>query len=921
MGATWNTDLVKEISKVVAEEVAATGIDWTFAPCVAVPQNERWGRTYEGFGETSEINQIMGIASVVGLQGNDLALDNTILACAKHFIGDGGTTDGIDQGNTEITEEVLRSLHMPAYVDAIEQGVGTIMATYNSWNGQKVHGYKYLLTDVLKTELGFEGFIISDWKGVDQVAEDYKEAIKLSINAGVDMVMVPDRYKTFINYTKELVSEGQISMSRIDDAVKRILKQKILLGLFEQPYATISSAEIDAFGSAEHRDIARQAVRESLVVLDAKNNVLPLKQDGQTIGLAGVLADDLGAQCGGWTIAWQGGNGDITEGTSILEGFQKLAGTSKVHFSKTADFEQDIDVAIVVIGEKTPYSEGGGDRSSLNIENQDIALLKKLKSKNIPTIAILISGRPMILGEALQHSDAMIAAWYPGTEGDGIAEVLFGLVDPKGKLTHSWPNHMRQIPINLGDANYQPLYPFKHGLTHFPNSKNNAHLNVYASTINNDGNTLSVFFNDDITKNKSTLNSYKLHVNGVLADTSIDSQSIHPDDMSLLEIELATKIEEGDEIYLTIEDNVMFSKNSKLTDAKNIFVFNGVKNLNDLSLRVEAESYYEIEGAQTEQCTDEGGGLNLGHIEFGDKMKYEFNVPKSGYYQLSSRISGFSAGSLDFDFNNLLINMPFEGTNGWQSWQTFYKEIYLEAGLNKMIVTARSSHFNINYFDLIFVKDAHEIPGKIEAEKFRSSKEVQTEFCQDDNTENIGHIDFEDTVSYPVKVNQSGYYKINTRYASTNDGYFKLSFGDNLHYFPFDNTGGWQNWETSTIEVFLEVGVYNMEFTAATNFLNLNYFELKFAGTFETNYVSILNDIQLNPVPSKNHIALKLPTTLDSIESIRLFDSKGTLINLSEISVGKSSNEYYLDLHLQEGKYFMSCEIENNTFIKSFVIK
>ena len=921
LGATWNTDLVKEISKVVAKEVAATGIDWTFAPCVAVPQNERWGRTYEGFGETSEINQIMGIASVFGLQGNDLALDNTILACAKHFIGDGGTTDGIDQGNTEITEEVLRSLHMPAYVDAIEQGVGTIMATYNSWNGQKVHGYKYLLTDVLKIELGFEGFIISDWKGVDQVTEDYKEAIKLSINAGVDMVMVPDRYKTFINYTKELVNEGQISMSRIDDAVKRILKQKILLGLFEQPYATTTSAEIDAFGSTEHRDIARQAVRESLVVLDAKNNVLPLKQDGQTIGMAGVLADDLGAQCGGWTIAWQGGNGDITEGTSILEGFQKLTGTSKVHFSETADFEQDIDVAIVVIGEKTPYSEGGGDRSSLNIENQDIALLKKLKSKNIPTIAILISGRPMILGEALQHSDAMIAAWYPGTEGDGIAEVLFGLFDPKGKLTHSWPNHMRQIPINVGDTNYQPLYPFKHGLTHFPNSKNNAHLKVYAGKVNNDGNKLSVFFNDIITKNKSTLNSYKLYVNGVSADTSIKSQSIHPNDKSLLEIELATKIEEGDEIYLTIEDNVMFSKNSKLTDAKNIFVFNGVKNLNDLSLRVEAESYYEIEGAQTEQCTDEGGGLNLGHIEFGDNMKYEFNVPKSGYYQLSSRISGFSAGSLDFNFSNLLINMPFEGTNGWQSWQTFYKEVYLEAGLNKMIVTARSSHFNINYFDLIFVKDAHEIPGKIEAEKYRSSKGVQTEFCQDDNTENVSHIDFEDTVSYPVKVNQSGYYKISTRYASTNDGYFKLSFGDNLHYFPFENTGGWQNWETSTIEVFLEVGVHNMEFTAATNFLNLNYFELEFAGTFETNYVSILNDIQLNPVPSNNHIALKLPTTLDSNESIRLFDSKGVLINLSAISVGKSSNEYYLDLHVQEGEYFISCVIENNTYIKSFVIK
>jgi beta-glucosidase len=921
LGATWNTELVEDLSKVVANEVAATGVDWTFAPCIAVPQNEKWGRTYEGFGETAEINQMMGIASVVGLQGNDLALDNTILACAKHFIGDGGTTDGIDQGDTDISEQVLRSLHMPAYVDAIEQGVGTIMATYNSWNGQKVHGYKYLLTDVLKTELGFEGFIISDWKGVDQVTDDYKNAIKQSINAGVDMVMVPDRYKTFIKHTKELVNEGQINIARINDAVKRILKQKILLGLFENPFAKNESKEINAFGSVRHRDIARQAVRESIVVLDAKNNVLPLKKDGQTIGLAGVLADDLGAQCGGWTIAWQGGNGDITDGTSILEGFNKLTGSSNILFSETGDFDQDIDVAVVVIGEKTPYSEGGGDRSSLNVENQDIALLKKLKSQNIPTIALLISGRPLILGEALVYSDAMIAAWYPGTEGDGVAEVLFGMYAPKGKITHSWPNHMRQIPINVGDSDYKPLYAYKRGLTQFPTTYNSAHLKVYAGATNNEGNKLYVHFNDIITNNASTLEDYNLYVNGTMANAHLQSQAINTDDATVLEINLSASIEEGDEIYLSINNNKLASEAMMLSDASHIFIYNRVKNTNNLSLRIEAESYYEMHGADTEQCSDEGGGLNLGHIQTDATMKYKFSVPKSGYYQLTSRISGFGPGSLDFSFNNLLINIPFEGTNGWQSWQNFYKEIYLEAGEQKMNVTTQSSQFNINYHDLVFIKEAQEIPGRIEAEKYRTSNGIQTEFCEDDSTENIGNIDVEDTVTYPINVNQSGYYKISTRYASTNAGYFKLSFGDNLHYFPFDNTGGWQNWETSTIEVYLEVGVYNMEFTAATNFLNLNYFELEFAGTFETNYVSILNDIQLNLVPSNNHVALKLPTTLDSNESIRLFDSKGALINLSEISVGKSSNEYYLDLHLQEGEYFVSCEIENNTYIKSFVIK
>ena len=921
LGATWNTELVEDLSKVVANEVAATGIDWTFAPCIAVPQNEKWGRTYEGFGETAEINQMMGIASVVGLQGNDLALDNTILACAKHFIGDGGTTDGIDQGDTEITEQVLRSLHMPAYVDAIEQGVGTIMATYNSWNGQKVHGYKYLLTDVLKTELGFEGFIISDWKGVDQVTDDYKNAIKQSINAGVDMVMVPDRYKTFIKHTKELVNEGQINIARINDAVKRILKQKILLGLFENPFAKNESKEINAFGSVRHRDIARQAVRESIVVLDAKNNVLPLKKDGQTIGLAGVLADDLGAQCGGWTIAWQGGNGDITDGTSILEGFNKLTGSSNILFSKTGDFDQDIDVAVVVIGEKTPYSEGGGDRSSLNVENQDIALLKKLKSQNIPTIALLISGRPLILGEALVHSDAMIAAWYPGTEGDGVAEVLFGMYAPKGKTTHSWPNHMRQIPINVGDSDYKPLYAYKRGLTQFPTTDNSAHLKVYAGATNNEGNKLYVYFNDIITNNASTLEDYNLYVNGTMANAHLQSQAINTDDATVLEINLSASIKEGDEIYLSIDNNKLASEAMMLSDASHIFIYNRVKNTNNLSLRIEAESYYEMHGADTEQCSDEGGGLNLGHIQTDATMKYKFSVPKSGYYQLTSRISGFGPGSLDFNFNNLLTNMPFEGTNGWQSWQNFYKEIYLEAGEQKMSVTTQSSQFNINYYDLVFVKEAQEIPGRIEAEKYRTSNGIQTEFCEDDSTENIGNIDVEDTVLYPINVNQSGYYKISTRYASINDGYFKLSFEENLHYFPFHSTGGLQNWETSTIEVFLEVGIYTMEFTAATNFLNLNYFEFEFAGTFETNYVSVFNGIQVNPVPSKNQIALKLPFTSDSNESFRLFDSKGTSIFLGEISVGESPNVYFFDVSLNKGKYFVFSDIKNSTYVKSFLIE
>ena len=921
LGATWNSSLVQKISEITASEVSATGIDWTFAPCIAVPQNERWGRTYEGFGETAEINQIMGIASVVGLQGNDLALDNTILACAKHFIGDGGTTDGIDQGNTEITEEVLRSLHMPAYVDAIEQGVGTIMATYNSWNGQKVHGYKYLLTDVLKTELGFEGFIISDWKGVDQVSGDYKEAIKLSINAGVDMVMVPDRYKTFISYTKELINEGQISMSRIDDAVKRILKQKILLGLFEQPFAATSSAEIDAFGSTEHRDIARQAVRESLVVLDAKNNVLPLKQDGQTIGLAGVLADDLGAQCGGWTIAWQGGNGDITEGTSILEGFNKITNTSEVIFNQNGDFEQEIDVAIVVIGEKTPYSEGGGDRSSLNIENQDIALLKKLKSQNIPTVALLISGRPMIIGEALQHSDAMIAAWYPGTEGDGIAEVLFGLFDPKGKLTHSWPNHMRQIPINFGDESQNPLYPYKHGLTQFPTTSNTNLLKVYASAINDDGNIIRVYFNDIITSNLSDNDDYNLYINGDLVNSIIKDHYIDQNNPSILEINLLSNIEQGDEVYLTIEDNVLLSGNKSVNNADNVFVYNGVKNVNGMSYRIEAESYYEMYGVQTEQCSDLGGGLNVGYIDYGDYMKYSIDVPSTGFYQLVSRIAGFQDGAIDITFNSKIINLPFSATGGWQNWVNFYEKVYLEKGEHIMTVTANSTQFNINYFDLIFDKENHEIPGKIEAENFSYANGIQTEYCQDDGGENIGHIDFEDDAGYPISVSQSGYYNVKLRYASIHEGHFSLGFGDQTYYFPFNSTGGWQNWETNTIELFLDGGPSTMNFSSASKELNINFFEFEFAGTFTTNYTSTLNQIIIYPNPTKKHLKIETPINLDPDGIIKIFDVSGKLTWSYKVKNIRLNKEYIIDLDMTKGNYIISLDINGREYIKSFVIE
>jgi beta-glucosidase len=464
MGCTRNPLLVEEAARATAEEVAGTGIDWTFAPCIAVPQNEKWGRTYEGFGETPELAEMMSAAAVRGYQGTDLSDPATILACTKHFVGDGGTTNGIDQGNTEVDEQTLRTIHMAGYLSAVEAGVGSIMVSYSSWNGQKMHGNKYLLTDVLKGELGFDGFLVSDWSGIDQLPGDYASDIENSINAGLDMIMVPDKYIEFIQTLTMLVNQGSIPISRINDAVKRILKIKFKLGLFENPYT--NSAFTATIGSQEHRQIARKCVRESIVLLKNENSILPLPKDSIKIHVAGKNADNLGNQCGGWTISWQGSSGDITYGTNILQAIHIATGSnSEISYSFDGSGAAGADIGVVVIGEE-PYAEGMGDRTDLSLDLEDISTVNNVKNAGIPVVVILISGRPMIIESILPMCDAFLAAWLPGSEGLGVTDVLFGDYAPSGKLSHSWPRNMAQIPINVGDPNYDPLFPYGYGLTY-----------------------------------------------------------------------------------------------------------------------------------------------------------------------------------------------------------------------------------------------------------------------------------------------------------------------------------------------------------------------------------------------------------------------------------------------------------------------
>ena len=473
LGATRDAKLVESVARATALEVAATGIDWDFAPCLAVPNDFRWGRTYEGFSENTELVTELGNAAILGYQSANINNPNSVLACAKHFIGDGGTLFGtglngkIDRGNLAISEEELRKTHLPPFKKAVESGVATFMAAYNTWNDVRCHANKYLLTDILKDELGFKGFVVSDWAAIEMIPGDYKSDIIISINAGIDMVMVPgavkfgnESYEKFMRLFKESIEDGSIPMSRVDDAVKRILLIKKQSGLFDRPFS--DQQLLSHIGSQKHREIAREAVRKSLVLLKNDDDLLPLPKNGKTIIVAGRGADNIGMQSGGWTISWQGEMENKTEGTSVLEAIKSAVDPSvSVQYSKDGRNVEG-DVAVVVIGEE-PYAEMEGDREDLSLNKKDLDVIKHLKSKNIPVVVILFSGRPMIITNEIDQWDSLIAAWLPGTEGQGISDVLFGDYSPTGKLSFSWPKSIDQLPISMTDDH---LFDFGDGLSY-----------------------------------------------------------------------------------------------------------------------------------------------------------------------------------------------------------------------------------------------------------------------------------------------------------------------------------------------------------------------------------------------------------------------------------------------------------------------
>lgn len=467
LGAAHDADLVRRIGEATAREVAATGIDWTFAPTVAVVRDVRWGRSYESYSESPELVAHYAAAMVTGLQGprgtpEFLSVGHT-LSSVKHFVGDGGTLAGRDQGNTVASESQLRRVHAAGYPAAIEAGALIVMASYNSWNGVKLHANRYLLTDILKGRMGFEGFVVGDWNAHEQIPGCTKTDCAAAILAGVDMLMAPDGWQELYHNLLREAQSGEIPRARIDDAVRRILRVKAIAGLFKDPPRRSPGApHFEELGSDAHRAIAREAVRKSLVLLKNNAQLLPLDPRAHVL-VVGAAADDIGTQCGGWTVDWQGAdnsNADFPGATSIFAGIQAAVGLAggAAELSRDGRFTQRPDVAVVVFGEG-PYAEFEGDRETLAYSAQDetdLQVLRKLRAAGVPTVAVFLSGRPLWVNREINASDAFVAAWLPGSEGEGIADVLFRARDGSipfdftGRLSFSWP--ASAMPVVFNDA-------------------------------------------------------------------------------------------------------------------------------------------------------------------------------------------------------------------------------------------------------------------------------------------------------------------------------------------------------------------------------------------------------------------------------------------------------------------------------------
>ncbi|NQY48904.1 MAG: exo 1,3/1,4-beta-D-glucan glucohydrolase [Colwellia sp.] len=675
LGATNNPDLIEKIAAITATEVMVTGIDWVFAPTVAVVRDDRWGRTYEGYSEDPEIVREYSAAIVKGLQGaadKDFLGDNRVISTIKHFIGDGGTEGGDDQGNNLSSEPELFDIHAQGYVGGLTAGAQSVMASFNSWHGSKIHGNKYLITDVLKGKMGFDGFVVGDWNGHGQVKGCSNESCAQAINAGLDIFMVPtDAWKPLYENTIAQANSGEIAQTRIDDAVSRILRVKFRAGLFDKPSPVnrALSGKIHLIGAIEHREVARQAVRESLVLLKNKGNILPLSAQ-QNILVAGDGADNIGKQSGGWTITWQGTNNfnnDFPGGSSIYQGIEQQvkAQGGSVELNVDGHYKNKPDVAIVVFGEE-PYAEGVGDIENLEYQQgvkQDLALLKRLKADGIKVVSLFISGRPLWVNAELNASDAFVVVWLPGSEGVAVADVLFSKengdfnYDFTGNLSYSWPATASQTKVNRFDEDYQPLLPYGFGL-------NYGEPNVLADDLNviNENTTESLA---SITLFESSVKSpWKMMISDSHATSTMTSSIIENKALYLRSIDRDVQEDARRALFNGSEKGQLAFTSSSATD---LSPYGEANSTLELTVRLtERQNLAEQQGVYLamlcgEQCQGKVNitkQLSLLEVNQWHTLNIDLNCFVKSGADLSSILSPFSlqtAAPLNIDFTDIYI--------------------------------------------------------------------------------------------------------------------------------------------------------------------------------------------------------------------------------------------------------------------------
>jgi beta-glucosidase len=696
-------DLMEQIAEVTALEVSASGVDWTFGPTLCVSRDERWGRAYECYGETPEIGISYSGRFVNGLQGLSMSGDH-IVATAKHWVGDGGTIyctgDNdypIDRGNTPGSEIDL--IHKPPYLPAIQEGVGSIMVSFSSVDGTKMHEHLELLTNTLKGELGFDGFIVSDWDGITEIpAGSYREKIKKGVNAGIDMMMVSSNWQQYIEELMYLVDNKEVPETRIDDAVRRILRIKFRAGLFEEPYP--DRTHLDDIGSDANRAVAREAVRKSLVLLKNQNDILPLSKTAN-IFVAGSHAHDIGRQCGGWTISWQGESGPVTEGTTILEGIQE-ATYGNVTFSESGSGAAGHDVAVVVVGED-PYAEGRGDYPSkpLTLSSSRLSTIQNVINAGVPVVVVLVTGRPLLIENELADWDALVVAWLPGTEGNGVSDVLFGDYEPTGKLPVSWPRNMSQIPINVGDANYDPLFTYGFGLSYgspevtiiSPGANDNFPVGsdiCITATATDNGSVSAVHFyantsSETIDLGEDFTPPYTSSIDSATEDTYL-VYAIATDDEGKEGTSPYVQVTVGEQQPTIPFGGADYSIPGTI-QAENFDTPGSQDSYNDTTSGNQGGVYRTDVDVDIEAALP--AGFNIGWIEAGEWLLYTVNVTECVNYNITFRLaSNENGGSFHLEMNGAVItgSQRVGNTGSWQDWVdvTVY-DVYLPAGVQKWI--------------------------------------------------------------------------------------------------------------------------------------------------------------------------------------------------------------------------------------------